>query len=156
MDKLIYYPSFEPRDIDWLKYALIYVDQFSPIIPKSGKGTLSSDFRSIENETDLVKILEPKWWQGDNAATKALKEGQIDVLVTAPINKYNIQSEDFKFPGHTDYLDKELEGDALMLMVQDNLRVGLMTDHIPVNEVAKKLTEELIIKKITIKTFLIN
>ena len=84
------------------------------------------------------------------AATKALKEGQIDVLVTAPINKYNIQSEDFKFPGHTDYLDKELEGDALMLMVQDNLRVGLMTDHIPVNEVAKKLTEELIIKKINV------
>ena len=41
------------------------------------------------------------------AATKALKEGLIDVLVTAPINKYNIQSEDFKFPGHTDYLDKE-------------------------------------------------
>ncbi len=47
------------------------------------------------------------------AATKALKEGEIDVLVTAPINKYNIQSEDFKFPGHTDYLDQELEGDAL-------------------------------------------
>ena len=84
------------------------------------------------------------------AATKALKENQIDVLVTAPINKYNIQSDDFKFPGHTDYLDKELEGDALMLMVQDNLRVGLMTDHIPVNEVAKKLTEELIIKKINV------
>jgi len=84
------------------------------------------------------------------AATKALKENQIDVLVTAPINKYNIQSEDFKFPGHTDYLDKELEGDALMLMVQDNLRVGLMTDHIPVNEVAKKLTEELITKKINV------
>jgi 4-hydroxythreonine-4-phosphate dehydrogenase len=83
-------------------------------------------------------------------ATKALSQGQIDVLVTAPINKYNIQSEDFKFPGHTDYLDKELEGDALMLMVQDNLRVGLLTDHIPVNEVAKNLTEELIIKKINV------
>ena len=83
------------------------------------------------------------------AATKALKENQIDVLVTAPINKYNIQSEDFKFPGHTDYLDKELEGDALMFMVQDNLRVGLLTDHIPVNEVAAHLTEALLIKKIT-------
>ena len=82
------------------------------------------------------------------AATKALKEGEIDVLVTAPINKYNIQSEDFKFPGHTDYLDQELEGDALMLMVQDNLRVGLLTDHIPINEVASHLTEELIFKKI--------
>lgn len=90
-------------------------------------------------------------------ATKALKENQIDVLVTAPINKYNIQSEGFKFPGHTDYLDKELEGNALMFMVNDNLRVGLMTDHIPVNEVAKHLTEKLIIQKIaTIKHSLIQ
>jgi 4-phospho-D-threonate 3-dehydrogenase / 4-phospho-D-erythronate 3-dehydrogenase len=91
------------------------------------------------------------------AATNALKEGSIDVLVTAPINKYNIQSEEFKFPGHTDYLDKELDGNALMLMVQDDLRVGLLTDHIPVNEVAKHLTESLIIQKIeTIKKTLIQ
>ncbi len=91
------------------------------------------------------------------AATKALKEGLVDVLVTAPINKYNIQSEDFKFPGHTDYLDQELEGNALMLMVQDNLRVGLLTDHVAINEVASHLTEELIVKKIeTIKNTLIQ
>ncbi len=91
------------------------------------------------------------------AATKALKEGLVDVLVTAPINKYNIQSEDFKFPGHTDYLDQELEGNALMLMVQDNLRVGLFTDHVAINEVASHLTEELIVKKIeTIKNTLIQ
>jgi 4-hydroxythreonine-4-phosphate dehydrogenase len=91
------------------------------------------------------------------AATKALKEGLVDVLVTAPINKYNIQSEAFKFPGHTDYLDQELEGNALMLMVQDNLRVGLLTDHIPLNEVASHLTEELIVRKIeTIKQTLIQ
>lgn len=82
------------------------------------------------------------------AATKALKEGFVDVLVTAPINKYNVQSEEFKFPGHTDYLDKELEGDALMLMVHDDLRVGLLTDHVPVNEVAKHLNEKLISSKI--------
>jgi len=82
------------------------------------------------------------------SATKALKEGLVDVLVTAPINKYNIQSKEFKFPGHTNYLDKELEGDALMLMVHDDLRVGLLTDHVPVNEVAKHLTEKLISNKI--------
>jgi 4-hydroxythreonine-4-phosphate dehydrogenase len=82
------------------------------------------------------------------AATAALKEGLVDVLVTAPINKYNIQSEDFKFPGHTDYLDQELEGNALMFMVQDNLRVGLLTDHVPVADVAKHLNEKLIIQKI--------
>ncbi|MES2487303.1 MAG: 4-hydroxythreonine-4-phosphate dehydrogenase PdxA [Bacteroidota bacterium] len=81
------------------------------------------------------------------AAVEALKEHHIDVLVTAPINKYNIQSEEFKFPGHTDYLDQQLEGDALMLMVDDKLRVGLLTDHIPVNEVSSHLTEALIRKK---------
>jgi 4-hydroxythreonine-4-phosphate dehydrogenase len=74
------------------------------------------------------------------AATQALKEDLIDVLVTAPINKYNIQSEEFKFPGHTDYLDQELEGNALMLMVSGSLRIGLMTDNIPVNEIASHLT----------------
>ncbi len=82
------------------------------------------------------------------AATAALKAGQVDVLVTAPINKLNIQSEEFNFPGHTDYLNQQLDGNALMLMVQDNLRVGLLTDHIPVNTVASALTESLVRQKI--------
>ncbi|NHN27365.1 4-hydroxythreonine-4-phosphate dehydrogenase PdxA [Flavobacterium jejuense] len=82
------------------------------------------------------------------AATKALKDKFVDVLVTAPINKYNVQSDDFKFPGHTDYLGKELSGNALMLMVHGQLRVGLLTDHIPVNEVSNYLTEELLVKKV--------
>jgi 4-hydroxythreonine-4-phosphate dehydrogenase len=91
------------------------------------------------------------------AATTALKDGLIDVLVTAPINKYNIQAKNFKFPGHTDYLNQELDGNALMLMVQDNLRVGLLTDHIAINAVASHLTEALIVKKIeTIKKTLIQ
>ncbi|VXB43430.1 4-hydroxythreonine-4-phosphate dehydrogenase [Flavobacterium sp. 9AF] len=80
-------------------------------------------------------------------ATKALKEKSIDVLITAPINKYNIQSEDFKFPGHTDYLDKELSGSALMLMIHEKLKIGLLTDHIPVNEISKHLTPELLERK---------
>jgi 4-hydroxythreonine-4-phosphate dehydrogenase len=91
------------------------------------------------------------------AATNALKDGLIDVLVTAPINKYNIQSEEFAFPGHTDYLNQELEGNALMLMVHDKLRVGLLTDHVPVNEVVNLLTPELLTQKIaTIKKTLIE
>jgi len=91
------------------------------------------------------------------AATNALKENSIDVLVTAPINKSNIQSEDFKFPGHTDYLEKELEGNALMLMISENLKVGLLTDHVPVNEIAKHLSEKLIFQKIeTVKKSLIQ
>lgn len=91
------------------------------------------------------------------AATKALKEGFVDVLVTAPINKYNIQSEEFQFPGHTDYLNQELEGNALMLMVSGNLRVGLLTDHVPVSEVASHLTQGLVRQKIeTVKLSLIR
>ena len=83
-------------------------------------------------------------------ATQALKREQIDVLLTAPINKHNIQSEDFKFPGHTDYLAQELEGDSLMFMVSDDLKVGLLTDHVPVSEVSNQITAELIENKISI------
>lgn len=81
-------------------------------------------------------------------ATKALKKGDIDVLVTAPINKSNIQKEGFTFPGHTDYLAQELEGDAMMLMITDTLKVGLLTDHVPVKDVTSTITPELIVKKV--------
>ncbi|MCL5246485.1 4-hydroxythreonine-4-phosphate dehydrogenase PdxA [Cellulophaga sp. 20_2_10] len=82
------------------------------------------------------------------AATKALKEDKIDVLVTAPINKNNIQSEEFNFPGHTDYLAKELDGKSLMFMVTDSLKVGLLTDHIAVKDVAEAITAKLIKEKV--------
>ena len=82
------------------------------------------------------------------AATKALKSGKIDVLVTAPINKHNIQSEKFNFPGHTDYLAQELEGNSLMFMVTDTLKVGLLTDHVPIKDISSNISEELIESKI--------
>lgn len=82
------------------------------------------------------------------AATQALKDDLIDALVTAPINKYNIQSDDFKFPGHTDYLNQELEGNALMFMISDDLKVGLLTDHVPLQEVSAALNPELIKQKV--------
>ncbi|MCV6629568.1 MAG: 4-hydroxythreonine-4-phosphate dehydrogenase PdxA, partial [Flavobacteriaceae bacterium] len=81
-------------------------------------------------------------------AVKALKENQIDALVTAPISKNNIQSEDFKFPGHTDFLAQELEGESLMFMVTDKLKVGLLTDHVPVSEVANHITTKRINDKV--------
>lgn len=82
------------------------------------------------------------------AAVESLKKGEIDVLVTAPINKNNIQAEDFKFPGHTDFLAQELEGESLMFMVTDTLRVGLLTDHIAVKDVAQAITTKLIKDKV--------
>ena len=80
-------------------------------------------------------------------AVEALKNNEIDVLVTAPINKNNIQSDEFHFPGHTDYLAQQLEGNSLMFMVSEDLKVGLMTDHIPLKEVATTITEELVMQK---------
>ena len=83
------------------------------------------------------------------SATKALKNGDVDVLVTAPINKHNIQSETFNFPGHTDYLAQELEGESLMFMITDTLRVGLLTDHVPVKDVSEHISTDVILKKIS-------
>jgi len=82
------------------------------------------------------------------AATKALKAGAVDVLVTAPINKHNIQSDTFNFPGHTDYLAKALNGKSLMFMVTEGLRVGLLTDHVPLKDATNHITEDLIREKI--------
>ena len=84
------------------------------------------------------------------AATKALKVGKVDVLVTAPIDKHNIQSDTFKFPGHTDYLAKELGGKSLMFMITDELKVGLLTDHVPLSEVAQLITPERIEEKVAL------
>ncbi|MEB8346201.1 4-hydroxythreonine-4-phosphate dehydrogenase PdxA [Flavobacteriaceae bacterium KMM 6898] len=82
------------------------------------------------------------------AAVDALKKDEIDVLVTAPINKNNIQSKDFNFPGHTDYLAKELEGDSLMFMVTDDLKVGLLTDHVAVKDAPAAISAKLVKSKI--------
>jgi 4-hydroxythreonine-4-phosphate dehydrogenase len=82
------------------------------------------------------------------AATKALKEDKIDVLVTAPINKHNIQSDKFNFPGHTDYLAQALNGKSLMFMVCDGLRVGLLTDHVPLKDATDRINEALIQEKL--------
>lgn len=86
-------------------------------------------------------------------AVDALKEEEIDALVTAPINKNNIQSDDFHFPGHTEYLEDRLadEGDkALMILCAGGLRVALATAHVPLAEVSQVITRELILEKLTI------
>lgn len=81
------------------------------------------------------------------AATNALKNKEIDILITAPINKENIQSEKFKFPGHTEYLEDRLNGESLMFLIHDDLRVGLVTNHIPVNKISETISQKLIQKK---------
>lgn len=83
-------------------------------------------------------------------ATKELKSGLIDGIVTAPVNKQVIHSNEFPFIGHTEYFAKEFNARTLMLMVSPNISVGLVTDHISLKNVASALSKELIIEKIKI------
>ncbi|GAB3923183.1 4-hydroxythreonine-4-phosphate dehydrogenase PdxA [Mucilaginibacter myungsuensis] len=82
-------------------------------------------------------------------ATSDLLAGQIDALVTAPINKENIQNEDFKFPGHTEYLqERDGAANSLMFLVSEKMRVGVVTGHIPVSQISQAITTEKILAKI--------
>lgn len=84
------------------------------------------------------------------SAVKALKNNEIDVLLTAPICKENIQSDKFNFPGHTEYLEANLEGKSLMILLTDKLRIGLITGHIPISKISKTITPQLIKLKVDI------
>jgi 4-hydroxythreonine-4-phosphate dehydrogenase len=84
-------------------------------------------------------------------AVNDLQSGEIDVLITAPINKDNIQSEKFTFPGHTEYLTQRFGvKDYLMLMVSEQMRIGVVTGHIPLGQVTNVLTKDLILSKLRI------
>ena len=78
-------------------------------------------------------------------AVSELKNGIVDALVTAPIDKSNIQSEKFHFPGHTEYLQSHFGGEALMLMISDRLRMGILTGHAPLSAVPGMISQERII-----------
>ena len=94
--------------------------------------------------------------QGGEAALASLeravtdvKSGKIDVLITAPIDKKNIQSENFQFSGHTEYLQSEAgTSDVLMFMISESLRIGMVTGHVPLSRVPEMITKDLLLSKI--------
>lgn len=110
------------------------------------------------NEEAKVELSKPTPQSGEaaylalEAAAADIERGAIDVMVTAPINKSNIQSDKFDFPGHTEYLEKRLgKGkESLMILLNDRLRVALVTGHIPLNRVAGTITKADIIQKIRV------
>ena len=79
-------------------------------------------------------------------ATQDLKEGTLDAIVTAPFNKESVQGEDFSYTGHTEFFGAELGGEPMMILCSDVLRVGLVTKHIPVSEIARNITKERIVR----------
>ncbi len=85
-------------------------------------------------------------------AVADLRKGHIDVLVTAPINKHNVHSAEFAFPGHTEYLEASLGCDdgsrALMVLCSDDMRVALVTTHLPINQVPQAITREAVLEKL--------
>ena len=82
-------------------------------------------------------------------AVDDLKSGRIDALVTAPIDKHNVQSDKFRFSGHTEYLTHRAEAkEALMFMIGESMKVGFVTGHIPLKKVSEKLSISLIINKL--------
>lgn len=85
-----------------------------------------------------------------NAATEALLKGEINVLVTSPINKDKMMEQGFKHAGHTGFLEEKANKKGLMFLVTDDLKVAVCTHHIPVSEVASKITKEEIINKVKI------
>ena len=104
--------------------------EFSKADPEAGKAALGALERAIEE----------------------YKEGLVDVIVTAPINKHTIQSETFAFPGHTEYIEERLGNGAksLMILMKDDFRVALVTGHIPVSQIASTIAKELIQEKLAI------
>lgn len=104
--------------------------EFAKADPESGKAALAALEKAVEE----------------------YKEGLIDVIVTAPINKHTIQSEEFSFPGHTEYIEEKLgeSQKALMILMKGDFRVALVTGHMPVSQIASHITKEAIIEKIAI------
>lgn len=108
-----------------------------------------------ELKVELTKATPEAGKAALDALERALqdyRDGGIDVLVTAPINKHTIQSDAFRFPGHTEYIEERV-GDnkkALMILLKDDFRVALVTGHIPVKDIASSLTKERIMEKLAI------
>ena len=136
---------------------LLALDEFN-FSPVKGKGQFVARSINVVNCWEEVVEINPgkPTRETGTAALKALqcacdelKEGLIDALVTAPVDKHTIHSQEFPFKGHTEFLAKEFGGgDSLMFMVSDLLRVGLVTDHEPLKEVASLISRERLEQKL--------
>ena len=137
--------------------ALLEMDDFSIQICKNASQALENNVNVVNVWTEEVELSVGQGtekgglyaFKALEAATQDISEGKIDVLVTAPFSKDGMIKAGFKFPGHTEYLaDLSAVKEALMILVSPTLKVALVTSHIPIKEISKKLSKDLIIEKI--------
>jgi 4-hydroxythreonine-4-phosphate dehydrogenase len=111
---------------------------------------------NVMDDTAIVEMGKPTEISGKGAlsalyaAAKDLRDGIVDAIVTAPFNKQNMAMAGFKYTGHTEFFASVFKSDALMLMAHQQLRVAVATTHVPLCEVPSKLTQELILHKLTL------
>ena len=122
----------------------------SPENSKINKINVIDSFRKFANVNfgNIDKEMGQTAFESIRRSVKDLNDKKIDVLVTPPINKRAIHSDVFPFMGHTDYINSKVKGKATMMMVSDELKVALLTEHIPIEKVAATITKELIHDKI--------
>ena len=117
---------------------------------QSGKINVVDSFKNSPEISfgSLNKDMGAAAFESIRNAVKDLKDGKIDVLVTPPINKEAIHSKEFQFMGHTDYIDNEINGSSTMMMVSNDLRVALLTEHIPISKVTESITVDYVENKV--------
>lgn len=143
--------SYHRKAIDMQQFA-VNITRY-PGNVKSGVINMVETMNGEEVKIDLgepSKIAGKAALSALEAAVKDLKAGNIDALVTAPINKDNIQSDQFHFTGHTEYLEANCGDDAnaLMILFDDHIRVALVTTHLPLAKVAQAITTDIIITRL--------
>jgi len=135
------------------------IEDFSPVgisSPDEARGNKSYIINCVDENirVELGKSTESAGidsFKALKAATDALESGEIDALVTGPVNKQNIQHSDFSYSGHTEYLQARFNVDeVVMLMVSELLKVGLVAGHVPIADLSSMITKELVIEKLKI------
>ena len=122
-------------NFNYISHASNAVDEKINIV-NLRKDDMNVNFGTPTEESTLLAI------DSLEAATNALMKGEIDVLVTAPINKDEMLKHDFKYTGHTEYLEKRFGKNGLMFLVSEDLKVAVSTHHIPISKVAENITKE--------------
>lgn len=132
------------------RFSFYIIDSPRKANPKRANLLVCGDEKEVKVELGLPTSLASKYAvNAVERAVKDLRQGEIDLLVTMPINKFATSAKEFNFTNHTDFLTKEFEGsNPLMFMISDTLKIGLATTHMPLKEVSERLTTENIFNSI--------